>query len=117
MIGCMARTTTVTVTDDLDNSPNAQEVKFGWDGAQYTIDLAKKNRTALERLLKPYIEVARRGAGTGSNGRSTRRGRRGSAAPTRDLSEIRAWAQANGHQVAERGRIAQSTVEEYEAAH
>ena len=54
----MARQTTVTVTDDLDGSANAQEVSFSLDGIAWTIDLSAKNRAALQKALKPYIAKA-----------------------------------------------------------
>lgn len=105
---------TYTITDDIDGSPNAETVTFSFDGTNYEIDLAKKNRTAFEKALKPYIEAAepdsRRGSGRG-------RGRRSSGGPKRDLAAIRAWAHEQGYAVSERGRVAQAIVEEYDAAH
>jgi len=103
----------VVLTDDLDGSAGAETVQLGYLGQQYELDLSKKNRQALDKLLKPYLEAARRPA----NGRTNTRTRRGSASPKRNLSDIREWAQANGHSVSARGRIARSIVEEYEAAH
>ncbi|HEV7191837.1 MAG TPA: Lsr2 family protein [Jatrophihabitantaceae bacterium] len=104
----MAKTTVVTVTDDLDGSPNATTVTFGFGGASYEIDLARKNAGALERALKPYIASARRVRGSS--------GRRGRSGQSRDLGAVRTWAKRNGHKVSERGRIASSVLEAYDAA-
>jgi len=52
----MART--VILTDDLDGSPEAEEVVFGWDGVNWSIDLAPDNRKKLEDALKPFLDKA-----------------------------------------------------------
>lgn len=104
----MAKTTVVTVTDDLDGSPNAATITFGYGGASYEIDLGKKNAAALERALRPYISAGRRVRSS-----SSRRGRGGQS---RDLGAVRAWAKRNGHKVSERGRISASVLEAYDAA-
>jgi hypothetical protein len=108
----MARTTVTHITDDLDGSANAEEVSFGFNGVEYTIDLGKKNRGALEKALKPYLEAARK---VPKSGRSSRRG--SAAGPSRDLNAIRSWAREQGITVSERGRIAQDVIAQYEAAH
>jgi hypothetical protein len=106
----MAKTTVVTVTDDIDGSPNATTPTFGYAGTTYEIDLSKKNVAALERALKPYLGAARRVRGSGARrGRGTQR--------SRDLTEIRTWAKKNGYRVSDRGRIASSILEEYDASH
>lgn len=104
----MAKTTVVTVTDDLDGSPNATTIGFGFGGVNYEIDLGRKNAAALERALKPYISAGRRVRGTS--------GRRGRSGHSRDLAAVRAWAKRNGHKVSERGRISASVLEAYDAA-
>src|SRR6266508_4619026 len=52
----MART--VKITDDLDGSPNAEEVRFTWDGVEWAIDLAEGSRKKLEVALQPYLDKA-----------------------------------------------------------
>lgn len=106
----MARTTITQITDDLDGSKDATEVRFAYDGVEYVVDLSKKNRIALEKALQPYLDVA-----TKVSRRSSRRLQPKNA--PRDLQAIRAWAAAQGIKVSERGRIAQSVVDEYDAAH
>ena len=112
---------TVITTDDVDGSANAETVEFSFDGTSYTIDLAKKNRAAFEKALKPWIDAAQktssgRGRRTATAPTSRGRGRRARSASV-DLAAVRTWAADNGHEVAARGRIAQSVIDAYNAAH
>jgi hypothetical protein len=52
----MARTE--IIIDDLDGSPDAEEVQFGWDGVTWAIDLSADNRKKLEDALKPFLDKA-----------------------------------------------------------
>jgi len=58
----MAKTVSVLVTDDLDGSPDAETVAFGFDARSYEIDLGKKNRARLQKSLQPFMEAGRRTA-------------------------------------------------------
>ena len=115
----MARQTTVTVTDDLDGSANAQEVSFGLDGTSWTIDLSAKNRAALQKALKPYIAKATQQPNRQTRSRAGRPGRgarRTASTPARtDLAEIRAWARSNGYPVSDRGRISAEVQQAYDS--
>jgi hypothetical protein len=108
----VAKTTVTHVIDDLDGSKDASEVRFSFEGVDYSIDLSRKNRAALEKALKPYID-----AGTRVSRRSPSRRGRGSASSRRDLSAIREWARGQGLEVSDRGRVPNSIIERYEAAH
>src|SRR4051812_26268336 len=102
--------TLVELTDDLDGSKADRTVAFSVDGTTYEIDLSKKNAAAFTKALKPYVDVARTVRGT--------RGRRASASRGRsrnDLADIRAWANGNGHQVSDRGRIPAAIIAAYDA--
>jgi Lsr2 len=106
----MAQKITVALEDDLDGGPADETVRFGLRGAEYEIDLSKKNATAFRKQLAPFIEHARK-AGRGQRRRA---GRTGSS---RERSGgIRAWAKGQGIAVSDRGRIPASVVEQYEAA-
>jgi len=106
----MAQKITVALEDDLEGGPADETVRFGLDGADYEIDLSKKNASAFRRKLAPFIEHARRA------GRGPRR-RPGRTAASRERSgDIRAWAKEAGIAVSDRGRIPASVVEQYEAA-
>lgn len=52
----MART--MVITDDLDGSSPAEEVRFTWDGVEWSIDLAEANRKRLEEALQPFLDKA-----------------------------------------------------------
>ena len=113
--------TTTEFTDDIDGAKAEGTVTFSFDGRHYEIDLSKKNRAAFEKALKPYTEAGRktRSAGRGAARSSSRTSRGAGArrsASRSDLSAIREWARANGHQVAERGRITQEIQDAYDAA-
>ena len=106
----MAQKITVALEDDLDGGPADETVRFGLGGAEYEIDLSKKNARAFRKQLAPFIEHARKA------GRGQRR-RPGRTAPRRERSgDIRAWAKGQGIAVSDRGRIPASVVEQYEAA-
>ena len=106
----MAQKVTVALEDDLDGGPADETVRFGIGGAEYEIDLSKKNARALRRRLAPFMDHARKA------GRGPRR-RTGRTAASRERSaDIRAWAKTNGITVSDRGRIPASVAEQYEAS-
>lgn len=73
MMRCMAKNTVTHITDDIDGTAGAEEVTFSFDGVDYTVDLAKKNRAALEKALRPYLEVATRQARQASSRTGSRK--------------------------------------------
>ena len=109
----MARTLIEQISDDIDGSSNASAVIFSYDGTDYVIDLSNKNKTAFDKVMKPYIAAATKvparrrtpSKSTSSTGKRT------------DINAIREWATANGHQVSTRGRIRAEIVDAYDAAH
>lgn len=107
----MAKTTVVTITDDIDGSEGAETVSFSFGGQSYEIDLGKKNLDKFRTGLQPFIDsgrrVGRQGAARATRGRTSRK----------DSSAIRAWAAEQGLSVSERGRIPAAVVAQYEAAH
>ena len=106
----MAQKITVALEDDIDGGPADETVRFGLGGAEYEIDLSTKNATAFRRQFAPFIEHGRR------TGRGQRR-RPGRTVSNRERSaDIRAWAKDQGITVSDRGRIAASVAEQYEAA-
>src|SRR4051794_24539725 len=111
-------TKSVTITefiDDLDGGKADRTVSFAVDGTTYEIDLSKKNAAAFDKAFKPYVEAARkvrRSPGRSATGRGA--GRRHPSGP--DLATVRDWARANGHSVADRGRIPATILEAYAAA-
>jgi hypothetical protein len=106
----MATKVTVALEDDLDGGPADETVRFAFGGAEYEIDLNKKNARAFRKQLAPFIDHARR-AGPGPRRRAER-----SAARRESSGAIRAWAHEQGLAVKARGRIPASIMEQYEAA-
>jgi len=106
----MVTKTVVTLVDDLDGSAAEETVRFAVGGAEYEIDLSRKNARAFRAGLEPFVEHGRK-AGRGTS----RRPARPSSARERS-SDIRAWAKAEGITISDRGRIPASVVAQYEAA-
>src|SRR4051812_24782070 len=114
----MAKQVITLLTDDLDGGEADRTVEFGLDGVNYTIDLSEKNAGKLRKALDPFLSVATRVGRSG--GSAVANNRRAVAAPTgrasRDQNQaIREWANKNGYEVSERGRIPSSIVEAYHA--
>lgn len=111
----MARKVEVRLTDDLDDSPADETVSFGLDGINYEIDLSVKHAKELRAALDKFVQGARR-AGRGPAKAARSRARSGGARPDGLQNQaIRAWAQRKGLAVADRGRIPQSIVEQYQS--
>ena len=106
----MAQRVTVALEDDLDGGRAEETVRFGFGGADYEIDLSKKNAAAFRKQIAPFIQHARKAgrAGTRRPGRT--------AASRQRSGDVRAWAKDHGMAVSERGRIPASVVAQYQAA-
>lgn len=107
----MAQRQTVTYVSDLSGKEitdnDSPTVSFGWDGADYTIDLTSTEAEKFYKAVEPYIN-----AGT----KVGRKGKARSSSTKSNAAEIRAWAQSNGIDVPARGRIPQEVRDKFEAA-
>jgi hypothetical protein len=114
----MAQQTTVRFIDDLDGSDASGTVDFSLDGRHYQVDLSEENATKLRDALAPFIDVARKAGGRGGRGRQrqTAVAEKSARSKRADTTAIRAWAREHGHKVSDRGRIAKSVIEAYQAA-
>ena len=101
------------LVDDLDGSPAAVTVRFGYNGRDYEIDLSEEHTAELEEFFAPYLEHARRAGGGGRAGRGQRQPRQ----TRQDTEAIRRWARDHGYQVSDRGRLPNDVVAAYQAAH
>ncbi len=112
----MAKKHFTQVIDDLDGTviDDGATVRFSFEGRAYEIDLSQRNAEKMRDALQPYISAGRDAGGSHSVPRRTPRGR---AIPTRDLADVRSWAEKNGHAINSRGRISSSVLEAYDAAH
>jgi Lsr2 len=110
----MAQKVLVQLVDDLDGttSTEVETVQFGLDGATYEIDLSESNAQRLRKTVAEYIDAARRTGGRLKRGTRIR----GTSAADGEAGSIREWAQANGIEVAARGRIPGDVVESYRQA-
>lgn len=106
----MAQKISVTLEDDMDGGSADETLRFGFDGAEYEIDLNSRNAAAFRRQLGPFIQHARK-----ARRGLARRAKRTAAARQRS-GEIRAWAKASGIELSDRGRIPSSVIERYRAA-
>jgi len=110
----MAKTTVTSVSDDIDGTPDAETVTFGFQGVAYSIDLAQKNLDKLTKALAPFIAGATRQRGAAISvvaGKS-----RAKADRPYEISDLREWAGKNKISVPQRGRIPAVVVEQYLAA-
>jgi len=112
----MAQKTLVQLVDDLDGSPIAggegKTITFALDGVSYEIDLNQAHADELTEALAPYVAAGRKTGGRKSAGRAAP----SSKSDPGELQKIRDWAKNNGHTVSDRGRIAATVRDAYNAA-
>ena len=119
----MATQTTTTLVDDIDGSAAADTYVFGLDGTWYEIDLNDANAKKLNDALSEFVAHGRRGeAGRRSARNRTRQVKAAKpadrTAPDREqTTAIRNWARSQGLTVSDRGRLSQSIIDQFEAAH
>lgn len=101
-----------------DDVPGAETVAFAVDGGAYEIDLCDEHAEQLRDSFAPFVGAARRVGGR-TGGRRGGRGRAagGPAGDRQRIADIRAWAKSKGLKVSERGRVAASVIEQYDAEH
>jgi hypothetical protein len=56
----VAQRTQILYVDDIDGSDAEGTVRFGFDGADYEIDLNKKHADQPRQAIRPYIDAARK---------------------------------------------------------
>ncbi len=124
----MAQRTIVQLTDDLDGKPipdgKGETIRFSIDQTDYEIDLTNKNAKALRDTVEKYVAVARRtgSAARRTSGRSAGNGRgrngqgRGGTSRDYDPKAVRAWAQSQGIEVSQRGRVPAALISQFQEA-
>lgn len=120
----MSIKTVQIVHDDIDGSEGAETVGFAWDGLAYEIDLNSEHKAEFESMIQPWIEKARRArGGRGASGRRAASSVHPLRGRTQSLTDkgfnarsIREWAQKNGVEVNDHGRIPEVIIQQYEAA-
>jgi hypothetical protein len=108
----VARTTRVSLVDDLDGGAAAGSLTFGLDGVTYELDLSVQNANALLEVFLPYLAAAR----PTTNPRRGRSRAFTQVATPVDPAAVRAWAASNKVPASARGRLAAATIAQYRAA-
>jgi hypothetical protein len=102
--------TRVILIDDLDGESEADEsLDFALQGDRFEIDLSGKHAAEMRDVLQPYLDAARKVAGSPKV--PTR-----SAMRRRASKNARAWVRQNGWDVTERGRIPKEAMQAWEDA-
>ena len=110
----MAKQVITLLTDDLDGGEADRTVEFGLDGVNYTIDLSEKNAGKLRKALDPFLSSATRVGRSGGVAPARRSAPASTGRASRDQNQaIREWANKNGYEVSERGRIPSHIVEAF----
>ncbi len=108
----MSRRTIDILIDDLDQQPipdgEGQTISFAFAGTAYEIDLGDENVKAFEQAMAPYIAAARR-----ADLQPQVQDVLEELKSPRARARVRAWATANGLEVASRGRIPDDVVVAY----
>lgn len=112
----MAKKQITQLIDDLDGSilESGTTIHFSIEGRAYEIDVSAENAKKIRAAFEPYVSAARP---LGSVQSSGRRAPRSAAGSSRNLTDVRTWAEENGFSVNSRGRISASVLEAYDAAH
>lgn len=105
----MARVT--VITSDLSGKSDARTYTYDLNGTTYAVDLTESEWEEFNKSISKFVEVSTEEKPTRGAFRS-----RTPRNPKRDLNAVREWARANGHEVSDRGRIAQSVMDAYDAA-
>ncbi|MFV0459691.1 MAG: Lsr2 family protein [Actinomycetales bacterium] len=102
------------LVDDIDGGEADETVVFALDGVSYEIDLNSENAGRLRDELAEWVSHARNVRSGSSRGRAAKSP---AARKSADNATIRSWAQEEGFNVKDRGRIPAEVVEAYHAAH
>lgn len=81
---------------------------FSLDGTGYEIDLTDDEQTRLRTALADYVGAARKRTRSGNPVTHVQ--------VSSDAKTVRAWAQANGYSVPDRGRIPRTVQDAFSAA-
>jgi Lsr2 len=110
-VGELMQRVDVRLEDDLTGGPADETVEFGIDGRSYEIDLTARHAADFRGQLARFLEHA-------SPVRPAHR-----RPPVRTLAnrvrsrQIRAWAEEQGLDVSERGRLPGEVIQQYESEH
>lgn len=102
--------TRTILVSDLSGKPEAETVRIGWKATWYETELTATERAELDEMLAPYIQAGRKAV--------TKPSKRFVPDTTvEEREEIRAWAEGNGYEFAQYGKIPNKIYKAYMAAH
>jgi hypothetical protein len=113
----VATQTKVELIDDLTGDKADETVLFGIDGREFEIDLTRDHAGELRDNLARYLAKARKVGKLTAVSTPSKRTASGQRQSREQTTAIRAWAQANGHNVSDRGRIPLQVAKAFEDAH
>ena len=108
----MAQRVTVVLESDISGVTADETVTFGVDGVSYEIDLTTEEAEELRSALGRFVSAGRKIGRSGGVAARKRRPTEAGYAP----NAVRAWANANGIEVSQRGRISKDVMDRYRAA-
>lgn len=108
----MAQRVQILLEDDVDGGTAEETVAFSLDGKTFEIDLSSSNAQKLRSDIEKWVTPARKIKATRIGRPSTFKTRIDPATPV-----IRKWAQGQGINVPDRGRVSKEVREQYYAAH
>ncbi|MBD0023080.1 Lsr2 family protein [Gordonia pseudamarae] len=112
----MAKKEVIQVIDDLDGAAldEYETIEWSLDGKSYEFDTSAEHAEEFRDTLATYVAISR----PTSPARASHRGTAVKGVRSKEQTQaIREWAQDNGYEVSDRGRIAHFIIEAYEAAH
>jgi uncharacterized membrane protein len=116
----MAQRTIVQLTDDLDGKTipdgKGQTIRFGLDRQDYEIDLTDKNAKAFRDALQTYVAAGRRVTSSPRGSRARSNGAAATPARDYDPKAVRAWAEEQGIEVNQRGRVSAELIAKFQEA-
>ena len=116
----------ITKIDDLDETPGAKPATLGFDWLDdddkpqswtRQIDLSATNLSELVEFLEKYRVAGRPVAALKTEASRKRRTPPPRTNQNKESAKIREWANQNGHNLPERGRIPDDVIAAYHAAH
>jgi hypothetical protein len=115
----VAQKVEVVLTCDLDeqSTPAIETVAFAYGGQSYEFELCAGHLKEFDEVMQRFASAARPGGGRPGSGSRTRAPRASRSVTAPELAKLRAWAEANGYAINERGRIPLNIRRAYEAAH
>jgi len=114
----VAKQTLITLSDDLDGSEAAETVEFGIDGYLYNIDLSAAHADELRDRLTAYREFGTRlGRYSVRNAAPATVKRVSNQGDKERNLDIRRWAEENHLPIKARGKISDTVIAKYDAAH